>query len=202
LAYRRANRAERFPVAKATPGDTGRQVWNRQRTDRDLVDAGDIVLGHEPVQRWNLPDGWVISHKPAHPPLVSETDFIAAQDINAARRPAPGIGLTAPQKRCYFLAGLLICGGCGRKMESAWSNGKPEWWQSCSRLTPPGYRGSLGVHGCVSAGQTVRLASGSSWPGTVKTHVNSLTRKLRVAVRSEAGAACHWHLLPALTRRG
>jgi len=69
-------------------------------------------------------------------------------------------------------------------------------------LTPPGYRGSLGVHGCVSAGQTVRLASGSSWPGTVKTHVNSLTRKLRVAVRSEAGAACHWHLLPALTRRG
>ena len=71
------------------------------------------------MQRWNLPDGWVISHKPAHLPLVSETDFIAAQDINAARGPAPGIGLTAPQKRCYFLAGLLICGGCGRKMESA-----------------------------------------------------------------------------------
>jgi len=38
--------------------------------------------------------------------------------------------------------------------------------------------------------------------GTVKTRVNSMTRKLRVAVRSEAGAACHWHLLPALTRRG
>jgi hypothetical protein len=37
---------------------------------------------------------------------------------------------------------------------------------------------------------------------TLKTRVNSMTRKLRVAVRSEAGAACHWHLLPALTRRG
>jgi len=62
--------------------------------------------------------------------------------------------------------------------------------------------GSLGVQGCVSAGQAVRSATGSSWPGTVKTHVNSLTRKLGVAVRSEAGAAYHWHLLPVLTRRG
>jgi site-specific DNA recombinase len=54
------------------PRYTGRQVWNRQRTDRDLVDPGDIALGHRPVQRWNLPDGWVISRKPAHPALVSE----------------------------------------------------------------------------------------------------------------------------------
>jgi len=106
------------------PRYTGHQVWNRQRTDRDLVDTGDIALGHKPVQRWNLPDGWVISRKPAHPALVSEADFIAAQDISAARGPAPAIGLTAPRKRRYLLAGLLICGGCGRRMESAWSNGK------------------------------------------------------------------------------
>ena len=109
------------------PRYTGRQVWNRQRTDRDLADPGDIALGHQPVQRWNLPDGWVISRKPAHPALVSEADFIAAQDISAARGPAPGVGLTAPQKRRYLLAGLLICGGCGRRMESAWSNGKPAY---------------------------------------------------------------------------
>ncbi len=109
------------------PRYTGRQVWNRQRTDRDLADPGDIALGHRQVQRWNLPDGWVISRKPAHPALVSEADFIAAQDINAARGPAPGIGLTAPRKRRYLLAGLLICGGCGRRMESAWSNGKPAY---------------------------------------------------------------------------
>jgi hypothetical protein len=63
-------------------------VWNRQRTDRDLVDPGDIALGHRPVQRWNLPDGWVISGKPAHPALVSEAGFIAAQDIHAARGPS------------------------------------------------------------------------------------------------------------------
>jgi hypothetical protein len=111
----------------SNPRYTGRQVWNRQRTDRDLADPADVSLGHKSVQRWNLPDGWVISRKPAHPALVSETDFIAAQDISAARGPAPGGRLTAPQKRCYLLAGLLVCGGCGRRMESAWSNGKPAY---------------------------------------------------------------------------
>jgi hypothetical protein len=50
------------------PRYTGRQVWNRQRTDRDLADPADVSLGHMSVQRWNLPDGWVISRKPAHPP--------------------------------------------------------------------------------------------------------------------------------------
>jgi site-specific DNA recombinase len=103
------------------PRYTGNQVWNRQRTDRDLADPANVTLGHKSVQRWNLPDGWVISRKPAHPALVSEADFIAA------RGPVPGTGLTAPRKRRYLLAGLLICGGCRRRMESAWSNGKPAY---------------------------------------------------------------------------
>jgi site-specific DNA recombinase len=111
----------------SNPRYTGRQVWNRQRTDKDLADPADVSLGHKSVQRWNLPDGWVISRKSAHAALVSEADFIAAQDISAARGPAPGGRLTAPPKRCYLLAGLLVCGGCGRRMESAWSNGKPAY---------------------------------------------------------------------------
>jgi site-specific DNA recombinase len=106
------------------PRYTGRQVWNRQRTDTDLADPADIALGHKQVQRWNLPGGWVISARPAHPALVSEADFIAAQDISAARGPAPTARPAAPRKRRYLLAGLLACGICGRRMESAWSNGK------------------------------------------------------------------------------
>ncbi len=35
------------------------------------------------MQRWNLPVGWVISNRPAHPALISEADFVAAQDISA-----------------------------------------------------------------------------------------------------------------------
>jgi DNA invertase Pin-like site-specific DNA recombinase len=105
----------------ANPRYTGRQVWNRQRTDRDLVDPANTGLGHRHVQRWNLPAGWVISARPAHPALVSEADFIAAQDASAPRGPA------GTATRRYLLAGLLRCGICGRRLESAWSNGRPAY---------------------------------------------------------------------------
>ena len=80
------------------PRYTGHQVWNRQRTDKDLADPADVSLGHKDVQRWNLPDGWVISTRPAHEALVSEADFIAAQDISAARGPSPRTDLAGPGK--------------------------------------------------------------------------------------------------------
>jgi DNA invertase Pin-like site-specific DNA recombinase len=108
----------------SNPRYTGRQVWNRQRTDRDLFDPADVALGHKSVQRWNLPDGWVISARPAHEALVSEADFIAAQDISLARGPAPTGDPVLPERRQYLLAGLLVCGTCGRRMESAWSHGR------------------------------------------------------------------------------
>ena len=111
----------------ANPRYTGRQVWNRQRTDKDLADPADVSLGHKDVQRWNLPDGWVISNRPAHEALVSEEDFIAAQDVSASRGPAPEGDLAGPRRRRYQLSGLLVCGTCGRRMESAWSNGKPAY---------------------------------------------------------------------------
>jgi hypothetical protein len=76
------------------------------------------------VQRWNLPDGWVISSRLAHQALVGEDDFVAAQGIGAARGPVPQAQLVL---RRYLLAGLLACGVCGRRMESAWSNGKPAY---------------------------------------------------------------------------
>jgi site-specific DNA recombinase len=106
------------------PRYTGRQVWNRQRTDKDLADPADVSLGHKQVQRWNLPDGWVISRNPAHEALVSEAGFIAAQDVSAARGPAPRGDVRPPERRPYLLAGIIVCGACGRRMESAWSHGK------------------------------------------------------------------------------
>jgi hypothetical protein len=67
-----------------------------------------------------LPDGWVISARPAHPALVSEADFIAAQGIRADRD-------SAGARRCYQLAGLLRCAICGRRLESCWSNSRPAY---------------------------------------------------------------------------
>jgi site-specific DNA recombinase len=117
------------------PRYTGRQVWNRQRTDTELADPANVTLGHKSVQRWNLPDGWVISNRPAHPALVSEADFVAAQAINAARGPVPH---DEPVLRRYLLAGL---GLCGRRMESAWSNGKAAYRTCASTRSPsPGTR--------------------------------------------------------------
>jgi hypothetical protein len=100
------------------PRYTGWQVWNRQPSAAVLVDPANTGLGHKQVQRWNLPEGWVISSHPAHAALVSEPDFIAAQDTTAPRGP------TGPAVRRYLLAGLLVCGRCGRRLESAWSNSR------------------------------------------------------------------------------
>jgi hypothetical protein len=105
----------------ANPRYTGRQVWNRQPSEAVLVDPANTGLGHKQLQRWNLPEGWVISRRPAHAALVSEADFIKAQDTAAPRGPS------GPAARRYLLAGLLACGVCGRRLESAWSNGRPAY---------------------------------------------------------------------------
>ena len=95
----------------ANPRYTGRQVWNRQRTDFDLVDPANTTLGHKQVQRWNLPDGWVISRHPAHAALVSEADFIAAQDTAVPRGPArPGCA-SVPAGRAHRLRAVRAAAG-------------------------------------------------------------------------------------------
>ena len=72
----------------ANPRYTGRQVRNRQPSQAVLADPASTGLGHKQVQRWNLPEGWVISKHPARTALVSEADFIAAQDTTAPCGPA------------------------------------------------------------------------------------------------------------------
>src|SRR5690349_23165139 len=114
----------------ANPRYTGRQVWNRQRTDRDLVDPANTGLGHRQVQRWNLPAGWVISARPAHPALVSEADFIAAQDASAPRGPAEKAAL--PPSR-HSRGSLPACAGqaAGRCRTLSLPA-----WKSASLMTP------------------------------------------------------------------
>ncbi len=74
------------------PCYTERQVWNRQRTDLDLVDPANTGLGHRPVARWNLPEGWVISARPTRHWSASRTSSPprtpARRAARLARRPA------------------------------------------------------------------------------------------------------------------
>jgi len=101
----------------ANPRYTGRQVWNRQRSDRQS--AQDELPGLLQVRRLAARAQWTLSVKPAHPALVSEQDFIAAQAVSALPQAADGT------KRTYLLAGLLRCALCGRSLESQWSHGNP-----------------------------------------------------------------------------
>ena len=77
----------------SNPRYTGRQVWNRQRTDRDLADPTDVSLGHKSVQRWNLPDGW---SAPANPPTPlwsakgTSSPLAERRELPLARSAAPG----------------------------------------------------------------------------------------------------------------
>ena len=95
----------------ANPRYTGRQVWNRQRTDKDLADPADVSLGHK--QRAAVEPARRVGHlqqarargagqrgRTSSPPRTS----------GAARGPAPMGDPAAPGTRRYLLAGLLTCG--------------------------------------------------------------------------------------------
>ncbi|MEY9928621.1 site-specific DNA recombinase [Catenulispora sp. GP43] len=98
------------------PVYTGRMVWNRSRTDRDLVDPDNLALGRRDVRRRNTPDQWVISERRTHPALVSEADFVAVQALRAKH---------AKAKHDYRLKGLLRCASCDRAFEGHWVNHVP-----------------------------------------------------------------------------
>ena len=110
--WRPSSRTRDTPAVRCGTGSAPTSTWWTRPTPG---------MGHKQVQRWNLPEGWVISRHPAHPALVSEADFIAAQAVGSPRGPA------RQATRQYLLAGLLACGRCGRRLESAWSNGKPAY---------------------------------------------------------------------------
>lgn len=103
----------------ANPRYTGRQVWNRQYTDHQETNPGDRRTSRGAVRRWNPKDRWVISTRLAHPPLVSEADFSAAQAVTAVATPKDG------RPRRYLLTGLVTCRFCDRTMEAHWVHGRP-----------------------------------------------------------------------------
>jgi hypothetical protein len=103
----------------ANPRYTGRQVWNRQRTEHHESVPGDKRTSTGKTRAWNPKADWVVSQRIAHPTLVSEADFRAAQQISAAATPHDD------QPRVYALTGLLICHRCGRRLQPHRVHGHP-----------------------------------------------------------------------------
>lgn len=91
------------------PRYTGRQVWNRQ----SVVHRGEIA-----ERGRNAGSSWSVSKTLAHPALVSEADFVAAQRVRAARPNNDGV------THEYALVGLLRCGLCGRRLDAHWVHGR------------------------------------------------------------------------------
>ncbi len=91
-------------VILANPRYTGRQTWNRRATSSE----GPTSMS-------------ALSAKAAHPALVTEQDFFAAQQIRAARPASNG------RARRFALAGLIHCGVCDRRLDSHWNHGRPTY---------------------------------------------------------------------------
>ncbi|MFE9191039.1 recombinase family protein [Micromonospora sp. NPDC007208] len=111
-------------VILTNPRYTGRQVWNKQRTDEVLLDVDDVALGHTGVMRWNPRDKWVISKEITHPPIIDEATFEQAQTLLARHR----LGLDIPQRQRrarnpYVFRGLNYCAACNRRMQGQYNHG-------------------------------------------------------------------------------
>jgi site-specific DNA recombinase len=133
-AYDRARNPHRSGVAWSksairailtNPRYTGRQVWNKQRTDEILLDVDDVAMGHTSVMRWNPREQWVVSTDVVHPPIIDMDTFEQAQAL--LHRRGSGTGGQHKQHRArhlYVFKGALYCGLCERRMYSHQSNGE------------------------------------------------------------------------------
>src|SRR5262249_17893507 len=104
-APQRRSRDHRDGAATSTRRAVTGAGTTGQPFSHELIDPANTGLGHRHVQRWTLPDGWIISTRLPHPALVSEEDFVAVQGIRAER---DNTGTTTARQ--YLLAGLLRCG--------------------------------------------------------------------------------------------
>ncbi|WP_433493692.1 recombinase family protein [Micromonospora sp. CA-248089] len=132
-AYDRARNPHRSGIAWSksavrviltNPRYTGRQVWNKQRTDEVLLDVDDVALGHTGVMRWNPRDKWVVSKEITHSPIVDDATFQQAQTLLERHR----LGLDIPQRQRrarnpYVFRGLIYCAACQRRMQGQYNHG-------------------------------------------------------------------------------
>ncbi len=116
------------------PRYTGRQVWNRARTDEVLIDVEDVALGHENRHRWNDPSQWVWSRTESHTPLV-DTDLYERAQQTIKKRGTNSTAGKAPRHTShpYLFRGLITCSLCSRKMVGNPNHGRLYYRCTASR---------------------------------------------------------------------
>ena len=103
------------------PRYTGRQVWNRQSRDEQLIDVEDVAMGHKTRQVWNDQADWIWSAEQAQEAVVDVETFTRAQQIAGAGADRPAKKVNR-RRNPYLLRGLILCSSCGRRMQGSWNH--------------------------------------------------------------------------------
>jgi site-specific DNA recombinase len=138
-----------------------------------------------------MPADVVISRTVAHRALVSEADFVAVQQIRAARVTDDGA------VRRYLFTGLIMCGLCGRRMDSHWVNRRAGYrcrhGYSSARAVSGGRPGILYVREDTLLGEVIRglVTESNEFELTSVEVVAHLRSRAMVIVHDRAG----WRLV-------
>ncbi len=116
----------RFKDMLKSPIYAGAYVWGRRIEEKVLVDGEVHVL-----RRTKQPDDWTVFLPDAHEAYISWETYLTHRDklSAAASRCSPP---SAPRDGRALLAGLLICGRCGRAMRTTYAGrGSNRWIYAC-----------------------------------------------------------------------
>jgi DNA invertase Pin-like site-specific DNA recombinase len=110
------------------PAYAGVYVFGRHPVTTVLVD-GEI---RKVRRRLDEPSQWPVRIDKAHPAYITWETYMNNQNKlrqNAAR--ADGATLGAPRQGAALLAGLIICGRCGRRMNARYESDMTRWTYTC-----------------------------------------------------------------------
>jgi site-specific DNA recombinase len=110
----------------ANPRYLGHHVSGRTKKADILLDPDNPGLGHVTRQKWQDRSDWVIASEQTYEPIVDEATWNRVQALVAAntrtnavtparRRTHAGVKRAEPSR--YPLAGLVVCGCCGRTLQ-------------------------------------------------------------------------------------
>jgi site-specific DNA recombinase len=99
------------------PRYTGRQVWNRARTDEVLIDVEDVALGHEKPAPLERPEPMgLVTHRVSHAADKHGSLRARPADDQGARYPRRSGRTPRHSGRPYLFRGRITCGLYDRSM--------------------------------------------------------------------------------------
>ena len=100
-----------------------------RRPEKKVLRDGEICVARADGRD---PEKWTVRIEGAHPGYITWETFIANQEKlrrNLARMNSLNRG--APREGAAFLAGVLLCGRCGRRMKTQYGSKSPRWSYLC-----------------------------------------------------------------------